>query len=203
MNRRLGMFAAMLTLVAVLGFAASMLTGSNNGSYLSSILIAWGFVPLICSFAAYAPSDSRALGYTAIALSSVYAVLTGVVYFAQLTTLRLTALSDEARALLTYSPGSLFFNYDLLGYAFMALATFCIAFTVDVRSRPDRWLKGLLLFHGVFAVACTLMPMLGVFRADMPGGDLIGVLVLEFWCVYFSPVCVLAYRYFRTQRASD
>lgn len=203
MNRRLGMFAAVLTLVGVLGFAFSMIIGSNDGSYLSSILIAWGFVPLICAFAAYARNDNHGLGYTAIALSSIYAVLTSVVYFAQLTTLRLTALSDEARALLTYAPGSLFFNYDLLGYAFMALATFCIAFTIDARSLPDRWLKGLLLFHGVFAVACTLMPLLGVFRADMPGGDLIGVLVLEFWCAYFSPVCVLAYRYFRTQRASS
>jgi hypothetical protein len=31
-------------------------------------------------------------------------------------------------AALDYSRFGLFFNYDLLGYAFMALATFCIAF---------------------------------------------------------------------------
>jgi hypothetical protein len=31
----------------------------------------------------------------------------------------------------------------------------------------------------------------------MAGGDIIGVLVLEFWCAYFAPVCILSYLHFK------
>lgn len=71
------------------------------------------------------------------------------------------------------------------------------AFTIRATTKSDKWLKGLLLSHGIFAVSGVIMPMLGIFKADMPGGDLIGVLVLEFWCAYFTSVCILSYLHFR------
>lgn len=63
------------------------------------------------------------------------------------------------------------------------------------RSRTDRWLRALLLIHGVFFISCLLMPMLGVFRADSPAW--IGTAVLEFWCAYFCLVAVRSRRYFQ------
>ncbi|GFZ30010.1 hypothetical protein CSC2_05360 [Clostridium zeae] len=198
MNKRIGMYSAIVTLIGVIGFAVSMLLGKDVGSYLFSLFISWGFVPMICSFSANGTKENKAAGYTAIAFSSVYAVLVGLVYFAQLTTIRLAKLNEQATAILNYKNlGSLFFNYDLFGYAFMALSTFFIAFTVEVKNKKDKWLKTLLLVHGVFAVSCIIMPMLGVFNADMKGGSIIGVLVLEFWCAYFAPICILAYQYFK------
>lgn len=200
MNKKVGMFSAVLTLIAVLGFAVSMIAGSSYGSYFSSLFIAWGFVPMICAFAALGKKEAKAAGYAAIAFASVYTVLICIVYFAQLTTVRLSQLNDQASAILDYSYlGSLFFNYDLLGYAFMALATFFIGLTIQAKSKSTKWLKALLLIHGIFAVFCVLIPMLGIFEADMAGGDMIGVIVLEFWCAYFSPVCILAYKYFKKQ----
>ena len=86
----------------------------------------------------------------------------------------------------------------------MALSTFFLGLTVSPVGRADRWLKGLLrnllMIHGVFAVTCVVFPILGLFKPGMAGGDLIGVLVLEFWCAYFLPLCALAYRHFQRER---
>lgn len=197
MNRKIGKYSSLFTLVAVLGFAASMIFGSTYYSYLSSLFIAFGFIPMICAFASLSPQETKAASFTAIGFSAVYVVLIGLVYFAQLTTVHLSQLSEQATAILDFSYlGSLFFNYDLLGYAFMALATFFIGLTITPENKKHKWLKGLLLVHGVFAISCVLMPLLGVFSADMAGGDLMGTLVLLFWCAYFAPVCALACDFF-------
>lgn len=200
MNRKIGIYSSVLTLMAVLGFALCMIIGSDFGSYISSMFIAWGFVPMICSFASYSEKETKAFSYTAIAFAAVYTVLIMVVYFAQLTAVRLLELSNQASQILNYKSFGLFFSYDLLGYAFMALATFFISFTIQATTKSDKWLKALLLIHGIFAVSCVILPMLGVFKADIAGGDLIGILVLEFWCAYFAPVCILSYLYFRRKQ---
>ncbi|HBL85032.1 MAG TPA: hypothetical protein DDZ99_09095 [Clostridiales bacterium] len=161
------------------------------------MFIAWGFVPMICAFAASGNKETKSAGNTAMTFAAVYTVLIMVVYFAQMTVVRLSQLNEQASQILDYKNFGLLFSYDLLGYAFMALSTFFIAWTIHAENKSEKWLKALLLIHGIFAVSCVIMPMLGVFSPDMAGGDLIGILVLEFWCVYFMPVCILAYRYFK------
>jgi hypothetical protein len=198
MNKRIGMYSSIVTLIGVVGFALSMFIGSDYGSYLFSLFISWGFVPMICSFSSVACKENNSAGYAAIAFSAMYAVVVGLVYFAQLTTIRLTELNEHALAILDYKNlGSLFFNYDLLGYAFMAIATFFIALAIGVNNKKDKWLKLLLLIHGIFAVSCIAMPIMGVFNSNMKDGKIIGVLVLELWCVYFTPICILSYQYFK------
>ncbi len=129
-----------------------MFAGSDTGSYVSSLGISWGFVPMICAFASLSNRKAKAAAYTAIAFAAIYGVLIAVVYFAQITTVRISALSDEANALLNYAQFGLFFNYDLLGYGFMALSTFFVSFTLTPADRGDKWLKWLLCIHGVFAI---------------------------------------------------
>lgn len=203
MNRLIGRIAALVTLVCVLGFAVSMLMGSNMGSYIFSMGIAWGFVPMVCAFAALADREAKAVGLTSVAFAAIYGVFIAAVYYGQITTVSMTALSDEAYALLSYDQFSLFFNYDLLGYAFMALSTFFISLALQPKDKGDLWLKWLLRIHGVFAITCVVMPTLGLFKPDMPGGDFTGTLVLEFWCAYFTPVCILASRYFKRESAAN
>jgi hypothetical protein len=197
MNRKIGMYGAIVTLIGVLGFAISMFFGSEFFSYLSSLFISWGFILMICTFTATAKKENRSAGYIAIAFACLYAAFIALVYFAQLTTVRLANLTAQASDLLDYRQlGSLFFNYDLLGYALMAVSTFFIALTIQANNKSAKALKTLLLLHGVFATV-AIMPMLGVFTPDMPGGDIIGVAILEFWCAYFIPICIFAYRYFK------
>ena len=66
-----------------------------------------------------------------------------------------------------------------------------------VKDRGDRALKILLLVHGVFAISCFILPILGIFSTDMEGANWIGTAVMEFWCAYFLPVTILSLRYFR------
>lgn len=199
MNKKTGIYASVIIFTAVLGFALCMIIGTNNGSYISSMFIAWGFVPLICTFAACAKKEVKAVAYTAMAFAAIYGMLIAIVYFTQLTTVRVSELSEQTSILLDYSKFNLFFSYNLLGYAFMALSTFFTSLTLEIKDKGDKWLKAMLMFHGVFAIGCVVLPIIGVFKTGMEGGDLIGTLVLEIWCIYFMPICLLSYRYFKKQ----
>lgn len=196
MNRRLGMAASAVNALSVAGFAVSMLLGFSFGSYLCSCFIGLSFLVMMSVLVIYVPRERKAAGCAAVGFSAVYVALILLVYFAQLTTVRLDALSREAMAMLDYSRFGLFFNYDLLGYGMMALSTFFAGLAIIPQSRPDRWLKALFMIHGVFFLSCFAAPMLGVFHAGMEDGNWIGVALLEFWCLYFLPAGVLSWRYF-------
>lgn len=190
------MTASAVNFVSVLGFALSMLFDFDFGSYFCSVFIGLSFLVMMSAFFFYAPCERKAAGCVALGFSAVYVALILLVYFAQLTTVRLETLSPEAATMLDYSRFGLLFNYDLLGYGMMALATFFAGLTIKPQNGEERWLKALLMIHGVFFVSCFVAPMLGLFHADMEGGDWMGVALLEFWCLYFLPVGALSGRYF-------
>ena len=195
-NQKIGAGASVINLLAVISFAISMLVSSNFISYLSSLFIAFSFVVMICSFVALNSDATRSAGYCALAFSVMYALCNSIVYFVQLSTVRNSALTEQASALLDFQQFGLFFNLDLLGYCFMSISTLFIAFAIEVVTRVDRWLKYLLMIHGVFAVTCFLMPILGLFNKAAQGSELTGVLILEFWCFYFIPIGVLSMLHF-------
>lgn len=203
MDHKLGMIGAGVTGAAVLGFALSMAVGFWTPTlYLScfaSMWIALGYVALAAALGATRREPGRGgMALTGLAFAAMYAVTVCLVYFAQCTTVRMDGgLSPQALALIGYAtPGSLFFNYDLLGYAFMALSTFFCGFLVRDGVRWARPLRWMLWLHGAFFLPCLLMPMLPVFAG---GGDsqAYGTILLEGWCAYFLPVCLLALGYFR------
>jgi cytochrome c biogenesis factor len=134
-----------------------------------------------------------------LTFSIMYGLIIIIVYFTQLTTVRLEKLSDEVIGLLDYSKFGLFFNYDLLGYMFMALSTLFIGITLETKNKEEKILKKLLCIHGIFAIGCFVMPILGIFNQNMTGADIIGVIILEFWCIYFMPICILSYKYFKNK----
>lgn len=199
MNRKIGMISAAVNVAAVLGFAVCMLLNFNLGSYFVCMFIAFSFVPLICAFANEADQKSKTAGYTAMVFAGLYAVLILLVYFAQTTTVQLETLSPQASKILDYQNFGLYFNYDLLGYGLMALSTFFAGLTIKAATKPDKWLKWLLIVHGAFSILCFIMPMLGVFKAGSSDTQWIGVAVLEFWCLYFIPVGMLSFIHFKKQ----
>lgn len=194
MNKKIGEVSSIINVIAVFSFAICMIIGSNFGSYLSSMFIAFSFIPMVCTFAFFSKEKSKVSGYTAIGFAAVYVTLIILVYFAQLTVVRVGGLTEQAVNLLDFQKSGLFFNYDLLGYGLMALSTFFVGLTIESKSKSDKWLKYLLLIHGVFFISCLFIPMLGVFKADSP--KWIGIAVLEFWCVYFMPVGILSFMHF-------
>lgn len=188
------MYCSVVNFIAVICFALSMLLGFDNGSYFSSMFIAFSFVPMICGYAYFSEKNAKLAGYVSVAFAAIYTAIILLVYFAQLTTVRLNDLTQQAAVLLDFQQCGLLFHYDLLGYAVMSLAAFFAGLTVKPQTKTDRWLKYLLMVHGVFFISCLIMPMLGIFKADSPAW--IGVAVLEFWCFYFCPIGILSFLHF-------
>lgn len=198
MNKKIGVYGAVVNLAAVFCFALSMLSGFNYGSYFSSMFIAFSFVLMMCGYAYFAKKEVKLAGYVSVAFSAIYAAIILLVYFAQLTTVRLNDLTQQAAVLLDFQQCGLLFNYDLLGYGVMSLATLFAGLTIKPQTKTDKWLKYLLMVHGVFFISCLIIPMLGLFKADNP--TWIGIAVLEFWCLYFCPISILSFLHFSDYR---
>lgn len=194
MNKKIGVYGSVVNFIALIGFALSMLFGFDYGSYFSSMFIAFGFVLMMCGYAYFADKKAKLAGYVSVAFAAIYTAIILLVYFAQLTTVRLNDLTQQAAILLDFKQCGLVFNYDLLGYAVMSLATLFAGLTVPSQTKADRWLKYLLMIHGVFFISCLIFPMLGLFKTDSP--TWIGVAVLEFWCLYFCPISILSFLHF-------
>lgn len=171
MNRKIGAVSSIVNLLAVLGFAASMLLRFPFGSYLCSMCIAFSFVPMMCCFLHFTAPERKAAGYAAAAFAGAYAAIILLVYFTQRTTVRFGGLTEQARTLLDFQQMNLFFSFDLLGYALMALATFFAGLTICPRSSADKWLRALLLIHGVFFISCLLLPDAGHLSSRQPCVD--------------------------------
>lgn len=204
MNRKIGMAGSFITCVCVLLFAVAMLLRFDFGSFFVCMILAIGFILMMASFAQECAQCRKAACYAALIFTAIYAGFIFVVYFAQTTSVRLDGLNAQAMQILDYSKSGLFFNYDLLGYGMMSLATFFIGLTINARNKADQWLKRLLMIHGIFFVSCFLMPMLGVFSAS-ESGYWAGVIALEFWCAYFAPICILSFMHFKngTDRTTE
>lgn len=196
MDGILGKASAAVNAAMVAVFAGAMLAGSLFVSYASSLLIALSFAALMCAYCGEAREGRRTAGLCAAVFGAMYALCNAQVYFTQMTTVRMGGLTQQALELLDFQQFGMLFQWDMLGYALMSVSTFFAGLSVCPANRRDRWLKGLLLIHGVFAVGCFVVPLLGLFRPSMEGGAWVGTALLEFWCAYFLPVGILSFLHF-------
>ena len=197
MNRIIPKIGAAVVTVTVFLFAICIITGFLFGSYLVCMFLPIGYIMMAAGFQHESGENARVAANIGMVFAAVYAVLILLVYYAQTTTVRLEELNDQAARVLDYQRGGLLFNYDLLGYGMMALSTFFIGLSVRAENKADLWLKRLMMIHGIFFVSCFFMPMTGMFTnmADGKGGGGGGIALL-FWCAYFIPVGVLAWKHF-------
>lgn len=203
-NTTLGKIGSAVTGLAVLSFAISMIFGLFLNwifvSCLSSIFIAIGFIPFMAALNENNDKQNKSCGVVAMCFASIYAVLVFIVYYAECTTVHMnTGLSEEVLSIISYgNTGSLFFNYDLLGYAFMALSTFFTGLNIKAVDKKSKCLKILLMVHGIFFVSCFFVPMFPVFTSGTD--DIFGTILLEVWCIYFLPICILGYKCFSDKK---
>lgn len=198
MNRTIAAAGAWIVTVSVFLFAVCMLIPFNFGSYFVCMLLPIGYIMMTAGFCAESGEKNKAASFAGLMFAAVYAVLVFLVYFAQTTAVRTDHLDEQAMRILDYSRGGLFFSYDLLGYGIMALSTFFVGLTIDVKTNADKWLKRLMLIHGVFFFSCFIMPMTGVFGSMADGETSIGgVIALECWCAYFIPIGILSIIHFK------
>ena len=201
MNKIIPKTGAAIVTITVFLFAVFLIVGFSFGYYLVCSILPIGYIMMAAGFQHESPEEQRVSANIGMIFSAVYAVLILLVYFAQITTVRLEDLNEQAAKILNYGKGGLLFNYDLLGYGMMALSTFFIGLSVKAESKPDKWLKYLMMIHGVFFISCFIMPMTGVFT-NMGNGDngSGGTIALVFWCAYFLPIGILSYRHFGKNR---
>lgn len=188
---------AAITVVTVFLFAVFLAVDFSFGSYFVCMLLPIGYIMMAAGFHHESCDKRRVSSNIGMIFSAIYAVLIFLVYFAQVTSVRLEDLNEQAVRILNYQRGGLFFNYDLLGYGMMALSTFFIGLSIKAECKADKWLKFLMLLHGIFFISCFIMPMTGVFISMASGEESSGgTIALLIWCVYFIPIGALAYRHF-------
>lgn len=197
MNKKIGMIGSIINAITVLLFAIFMIIGFNFGSYFVCIFLSLSFVMMIAAFDNECKEDKKVASKIALALACIYSVLIIIVYFTQCTSVINDKLSKDALKILDYRYMGLMFNIDLLGYAIMALSTFFIGLTINVKNKKDKILKYLLLIYGIFFISCLIMPMLGIFSGSDGSTSIGGVLALEVWCLYFLPIGILSFLHFR------
>ena len=200
LNETVSRIGAAIVAVAVFLFALCLIIDFTFGSYLVCMFLPIGYIMMAAGFHQESADDRKVVSTIGMALSAVYAVLILLVYFAQTTSVHLGGLSDDALGILDFRRGGLIFNYDLLGYGMMALSTFFIGLSFQAGSKEEKWLKALMMIHGIFFIGCFIMPMTGLF-ASLANGKTSnsGVIALVCWCAYFLPIGILAYRHFGRQ----
>ncbi len=197
MNRLIPKIGAAIVTITVFLFAIFMLVDFPFGSYLVCMFLPIGYIMMTSGFHYESTEEQRVSANIGMIFSAIYAVLIFLVYFAQTTTVRLEDINEQVIKILDYRRGGLLFNYDLLGYGMMALSTFFIGLSIKSDSKSDKWLKRLMMIHGVFFIGCFIMPMTGLFT-NMANGENSngGTIALLFWCAYFVPIGVLSFLHF-------
>lgn len=200
MNKIIAKTGSIIVTVAVILFAVFMVT-FKFGSYFVCMFLALGYLMMIAGFHNESDADRRVAANVGLMFGCVYAAIILLVYFAQTTAVKNDALNEQAVQILDFSRGGLLFSYDLLGYGMMALSTFFIGLTVRPANKKDKWLKYLMIIHGIFFFGCLIMPMTGVFSASMSdeSDSIGGIIALEFWCAYFLPIGILSGLHFREE----
>ncbi|MDE6515115.1 MAG: hypothetical protein K2L03_03665 [Bacteroidales bacterium] len=196
MNRMIAGIGAGTVSVTVALFAACLLLDFAFGAYVVCMILPIGYAMMAAGFQYECAADRKVAANVGLLFAAVYAVLVSLVYFAQ-TTLRFDGLSEQAAWILDFRKGGLLFNYDLLGYGMMALSTFFIGLSLKPEGRADKWLKALLMIHGLFFFSCFVLPMTGLWDGMADGAGKAGTVALLCWCLYFLPIGLLSCRHFK------
>ena len=202
MNKTVAKAGSAVVTVTVFLFALFLLINYSLGSYFVCLILPIGFIVMTAGLHNEIESDRKVPANVGLILAGVYSVFIMLVYFSQLTTVNNEQLNEQASKLLKFDHFGLIFNYDLLGYGLMALSTFFTGLAMKPANKADKWLRALMMIHGVFYFSCTFMPITGMFsKMATPDGDgLGGRLALVAWCVYFLPIGILAFLHFSKQK---
>ena len=198
LNKGVSKIGSAIVTVTVFLFAVFLIINFSMGSYFVCLILPIGFIMMTAGLHNECENDRKVAANTGLILASVYATFIMLVYYSQLTTVNNEQLNEQAANLLEFNKYGLIFNYDLLGYGVMALSTFFTGLSMKPDNKTDKWLKALLMIHGIFYFSCTFMPMTGMFAKMSSSGDGIGGrLALVAWCVYFLPIGILSFLHFK------
>ena len=196
MNKKIGIIGAAINALTVLLFAIFLIANLPFAYFFVCILLSLSYVMMISIFDTECKPEYKGASKAGLLFGAVYCVLIIIVYFTQCTTVHNETLSEDIAKVLDYKYFGLMFNLDMLGYGIMALSTFFIGLTINVKNKKDKALKILLLVHGLFFFSCLIVPMLGIFKYNPSSTSNGGVIALVIWCIYFLPIGILSIFHF-------
>jgi len=198
LNNTIAKIGSGIVTVTVFLFALFLIIKYSMGSYFVCLILPLGFIMMTAGLHNECENDRKVAANIGLVLAAVYCTFIMLVYYTQLTTVNNEQLTEQAANLLEMGKCGLIFNFDLLGYGVMALSTFFTGLAMKPRNKVDKWLRALMMIHGLFYFSCTFMPMTGMFSKMSSGGNgLGGRLALVAWCVYFLPIGILSFLHFR------
>ena len=201
LNKMIPKVGSAIVTVTVFLFALFLIINFSMGSYFVCLILPIGFIMMTAGLHNECESDRKVAANIGLILAAVYSTFIMLVYYSQLTTVNNEQLNEQATNLLDMGKFGLIFNYDLLGYGIMALSTFFTGLSMKPKNKTEKWLKALMMIHGVFYFSCTFMPITGMFARMSSGGDGIGGrLALVVWCVYFLPIGILSFFHFNFRK---
>ena len=201
LNKKVSKAGSAIVTVTVFLFAIFLLIDFSMGGYFVCLILPVGFIMMTAGLHNECEGDCKVAANIGLILAAVYGTFIMLVYFTQLTTVNNDQLNEQAAKLLEFNKYGLIFNYDLLGYGVMALSTFFTGLSIQPKNKTDKWLRALLMIHGVFYFSCTFMPITGIFAKMSSGGDGIGGrLALVAWCIYFLPIGILSFLHFHLRK---
>ena len=198
LNMTISKVGSAIVTVTVFLFAMFLVIDFSMGSYFVCLILPIGFIIMTAGLNNECEDDRKVAANIGLILAAVYSTFIMLVYFSQLTTVNNEQLNEQATKLLVFNKCGLIFNYDLLGYGVMALSTFFTGLSMKAKDKADKWLKALMMIHGVFYFSCTFMPITGIFtKTSSSDNGIGGRIALVVWCVYFLPIGILAFLHFR------
>ena len=164
-------------------------------AYASSMGIAICFLCLTVANESFA--GSKMYARLSIAFAIIYCTLVCIVYYTQLSFVRLGSPSPEALSIVSYvPPRTAFFALDILGYFFMSLSVFFLGLTMHT----DLLLRKLLVAMGLWGGICIAVPLLPFFyEQSNSSSDTVGILALSLWAILFCPLMIMLAKHFGQQ----
>jgi len=129
----------------------------------------------------------------AVIFGAIYCTCGSIVYYVQISFIRLANPSPEVLSVVQQPPPSAFFALDMLAYTFLGLSTVFLAFSIEAS-----WiLKVLLVLNGVDAVGGFVVPLMAFVYEPSNENDTTYNVILYGWCALFLLICVLLCLHFR------
>jgi hypothetical protein len=196
--KKLGVCSSIFSAFFTFFFGLFVLFNNQVIYFTLVLLLSLSVILMVIAMEAFISQGKKVFANCAIAFSIMYAVLVDIVYYTQISVVRMGTLSNEQLTIVSDFPGTVFFYLDMLGYCFLCMATLFIAFSVN---RSYRLLRVFLFIHSSLVIPTFLLPFLPfTFNTNKTSGNLSGALILILWCMIFTPVCLLMTKYFLKQK---
>jgi hypothetical protein len=189
-NSKLAIWSAIGTGICVLFFGVTIfIPNLKMLAYGWSIGIAICFLIMVISNDAFVTENNRIFSNLSKSFAIIYCTLICIVYYTQISFVRLGSPSTEVLSIVAYSPPkTAYFALDILGYFFMSISVLFLSFTVE----GNRLLKTSLLIMGIWGLTCVIVPLLPfLYENSDKESDIFGVIVLSLWSILFIPLSVL------------